>query len=60
MATTMIDRACLTEEELEAKRQAEYARIEQLRKLEGMSDEELFIDFLCSVNQSKQEAKLAE
>ena len=60
MATTMIDRACLTEEELEAKRQAEYARIEQLRRLEGMSDEELFIDFLCSVNQSKQEAKLTE
>ena len=60
MATTMIDRACLTEEELEAKRQAEYARIGVLRRLEGMSDEELFIDFLCSVNQSKQEAKLTE
>ena len=34
--------------------------MEELRRLEGMDDEERFIDFLCSINQSKQEAKLTD
>ena len=59
-ATSLIDKACLTEEELEAKRQAEYARLDALRRLQGMDDEERFIDFLCSINQSKQEMKLTD
>ena len=59
-ATGLINQACLSEDELEANRQAEYTRLEELRRLQGMDDEERFIDFLCSATQSKQEMKLTD
>lgn len=59
-ASRLVDQACLTQEEIEAKRQQEYIRLQYLRRLENMSDEECFTDFLCSVNQSRQETKFAK
>ena len=55
-----IDRACLTEKELEKARKRAYEKLEQERLEAGYSMEQRLTIFLCSCRMSKNESRLIE